>query len=95
MLLFNPSPTGFAAHFLRMMRTLRLKHSLRGTVHLQELIALKFRNEEGNFAMIKDDQYFHQRHIFIKWKSSPHSSEDGLLKPAPLGEAPVRGPYAC
>ena len=35
-------------------------------MHLQEFIALKLRKEEGNFAMIKNDQYFHQRHIFIK-----------------------------
>ena len=27
---------------------------------------LKLRNEEGNVTMIKDDQSFHQRHIFIK-----------------------------
>ena len=35
-------------------------------MHLQEFIALKLRKEEGTVAMIKDDQSFHQRHIFIK-----------------------------
>ena len=66
MLILNPSTTRFATHFPRMMRTLRLKNSLRGTVHLQEFIALNLSNEEVTFAMIKDDQYFHQSHIFIK-----------------------------
>ena len=45
-----------------------LKNALRGIVHLQEFILLKLREEEGNFAMIKDDQYFYQRQIFIKWQ---------------------------
>ena len=40
-LLFNTSPTRFAIHFLRMMCTLYLKYSLRGTVNLQEFIALE------------------------------------------------------
>ena len=66
MLILNPSTTRFATHFPRMMRTLRLKNSLRGTVHLQEFIALNLSNEEVTFSMIKDDQYFHQSHIFIK-----------------------------
>ena len=35
-------------------------------MHLQEFIALKLRKEEGTAAMIKDDKYFHKRHIFIK-----------------------------
>ena len=33
---------------------------------MQEFIALKLRKEEVTFVMIKDDQSFHQRHIFIK-----------------------------
>ena len=49
-----------------MVRTLRLKNTLRETVHLQEFVALKFIKEEGNFSMIKDGQHFHQMHIFIK-----------------------------
>ena len=53
-----------------MMRTLRPKNALRATVHLQEFIGLKLRKEEGTSAMIKDDQYFHQMHIFIK-KAKP------------------------
>ena len=35
-------------------------------MHLQEFIALNLRKEEGTSTMIKDDQSFHQRHIFIK-----------------------------
>ena len=66
MLLLNPIPTRFATHFLRMMCTLFLKNILRGTVHSHDFIALNLRKEEVNIAMIKDDQYFHQRHIFIK-----------------------------
>ena len=62
----NPSPTRFATHFLRIMPTLRLKNSLRGTVHLQEFIALKLRKEEGNVAIIKEHKSFHQRQILIK-----------------------------
>ena len=42
-LLLNPSPTRFATHFLQMMRTPRLKNSLRVTVHLQDFISLKLR----------------------------------------------------
>ena len=42
-LLLSPSPTRFETHFLQMMFTLRLKNALRGTVHLQEFIALKLR----------------------------------------------------
>ena len=52
-LLFNPSPTRFENRFLQMMRTLLLKDSLRGTVHLQDIIVLKLRKEEGTDAMIK------------------------------------------
>ena len=48
------------------MGTLRLKNSLRITVHLQEFIVLKFNKEEVIISMIKDDQYFHQMQIFIK-----------------------------
>ena len=66
MLLLNPIPTRFATHFLQMIRTLRPKNSLRVTVHLQDFITLKLRKEEGTVAMIKGDQSFHQRHIFIK-----------------------------
>ena len=65
-LILNPSPTRFATHFLRIMPTLRLKNSLRGTVHLQEFIALKLRKEEGNVAIIKEHKSFHQRQILIK-----------------------------
>ena len=65
-LLLNPSTTRFATHFLLMMRTLYLKNALRGTVHFQKFISLKLRKEEGTLAMVKCDQYFHQRHIFIK-----------------------------
>ena len=49
-----------------MICTLFLKYALRGTGHLQDFIALKLRKEEGNVAIIKDNQYFHQRKIFIK-----------------------------
>ena len=35
-------------------------------MHLQDFIALKLSKEEVTVAMIKCDQYFHQRHIFIK-----------------------------
>ena len=49
-----------------MMCTLRIKNALRGTVHLQDFIALKLRKEDGTVAMIKDDQSFYQRHIFKK-----------------------------
>ena len=66
MFLLNPSPTRFATHFILMMCTLSLKYSLRGTVHLQEFIALKLRKEEVTVSMIKDNQSFHQSHIFIK-----------------------------
>ena len=66
MLILNPSPTRFATHFLRMMRTIRLKNSLRGTVHWQEFIVLKLIKEEGTVTMINYDQYFHQMLIFIK-----------------------------
>ena len=66
MLLLNPSPTRFATHFLLMMRTLCNNNAPRGTVHLQDFIELKLRKEEGIFAMIKDNQSFHQRQIFIK-----------------------------
>ena len=48
------------------MRTLRLKNELIGTVQLEEFIALELGKEEGDVAMMKDNQYFHQRHIFIK-----------------------------
>ena len=51
-LLLNLSPTRFATHFLRMMRTLCLKVAPRVTMHLQEFIALKLSKGEGNFAMI-------------------------------------------
>ena len=43
LLILNPIPTKFVTRFLWMMRTLRLKNALRGTVHLQEFIALKLR----------------------------------------------------
>ena len=49
-----------------MMRNLHLKYGQRGTVHLQEFIALKLMKEEVTVAMIKDDQSFHLSHIFIK-----------------------------
>ena len=63
-------------------------------MHLQDFIVMKLRKEEGTVAMIKDDQYFHQRHILKKnVKASPHSSEDGRLKPAPHVQDPVHGPY--
>ena len=52
MLLLNPSPTRFANNFLGMIRTLRLKNTLRGTVHLQEFIAFKLSKEEGTVEMI-------------------------------------------
>ena len=39
---------------------------MRGTVKFQEFISLKFRKEEGKYSMMKGDQSFHQRHIFIK-----------------------------
>ena len=55
-LLLNISPTRFATHFLHMMRTLRLKNALKGTVHLLEFIVLKLSKEEGTAAMIKGDQ---------------------------------------
>ena len=48
------------------MRTLYLKNAPRGTIHLKEFIALKLRKEELTIAMIKDNQYFYQRKIFIK-----------------------------
>ena len=64
-LILNPIPTSFATHFLRMMRTLRLKNTLRGTVNFQEFIELKLSKEEVTVSMIKGDQYFHQRKIFI------------------------------
>ena len=35
-------------------------------MHLQEFIVFKLRKEEGAVEMIKYDQYFHQRQIFIK-----------------------------
>ena len=35
-------------------------------MHLQDFITLKLRKEEGTVAMIKGDQSFHQRHIFVK-----------------------------
>ena len=38
LLLLNTIPTRFAAHFLQMVCTLRLKDALRETVHLQEFI---------------------------------------------------------
>ena len=55
--------------FLLMLRTLRLKNSLRGTVHFQDLIALKLRKEKETSAMIKDNQSFHQRQILIKMEN--------------------------
>ena len=70
MLLLNSITTRFATHFLRMMRTLRIKNALRGNVHLQDFIAFKLRKEEVTVTMIKDNQSFHQRHIFIKMKKS-------------------------
>ena len=66
MFLLSPSPTRFAAHFLRMILTLRLKNALRATLHLQDFIALKLRKEEGTVAMIKDNKPFHLRKILIK-----------------------------
>ena len=38
-------------------------------MHLQDFIELKFSKEEGTVAMIKYDQSFHQRHIFIKMEN--------------------------
>ena len=35
-------------------------------MHLQEFISLKLRKEEGSVAMIKDNHFFHQMHIFVK-----------------------------
>ena len=35
-------------------------------MHLQEFIVFKLRKEEESVEMIKYDQYFHQRQIFIK-----------------------------
>ena len=49
-----------------MIRTLRLKNAQRGTVHLWECIVLKLSKEEVSATMIKYNQSFHQRHIFIK-----------------------------
>ena len=66
MMLLNPSPTRFATHFLQIMRTLYLKYEIRGTVQLQEFIALKLRKEEGTFEIIKDNQSVNKRHILIK-----------------------------
>ena len=60
-------------------------------MHLQDFIALKLRKEEGTFAMIKDNTYFHQRHIFIKManpllillrvavSNHPHMDKIGLM----------------
>ena len=48
------------------MRALFLKHAPRVTFHLHDFIELRLRKEEVTVAMIKDDQYFHQRHILIK-----------------------------
>ena len=66
MLILNKSPTRFATHFLRMVRTLCQEYILKGTVHLQEFIVSNMRKEEGTVEIIKDSQLFHQRHIFIK-----------------------------
>ena len=66
MLLLNSIHTRFATDLILIMHTLRLKNALRETVNLQEFILLKLVKEEGTFAMIKVDQSFHQRHIFIK-----------------------------
>ena len=35
-------------------------------MHLQDFIVLQLNKEEGTVSMIKYDQSFHQRHIFIK-----------------------------
>ena len=51
-LILNPSPTRFVTHFLPIMRTLRLKYALRGTLHLEDFIELKLRKEEVTVAMI-------------------------------------------
>ena len=40
-------------------------------MHLQECIALKLRKEEVTAVMIKDDQSFNQRYIFIKMAKPP------------------------
>ena len=69
-LLLNQSPTRFATHFLRMMRTLRLKNVLRGTASLHDFISLNLSKEEGTVAMIKYYQSFIQRNIFIKMEKT-------------------------
>ena len=35
-------------------------------MHLQDFISLEFRKEEGTVAIIKGNQSFHKKHIFIK-----------------------------
>ena len=65
-LIFNSSTTRFKTNFLLMMRTHCLKNTMRGTVNLQEFIALNLRKEKGNVAIIKYYQSFHQINIFIK-----------------------------
>ena len=74
-----------------MMRTLRLNSSLMVTLQLHDFIALKLRKEEVTVAMIKEDQFFHQRHIFIKManpllillrvavSNHPHMDKIGLM----------------
>ena len=66
MFLLNPSTTRFVTNFLRMMRTLCVKNSLRGTLQFQEFIVLRLRKEEITVAMIQDDKLFHQRPFFIE-----------------------------
>ena len=56
----------FATNIFLMMSALRLKDSMMGTVHLREFIALNWKKQQGTFAMIKDDKYFHQKNIWIK-----------------------------
>ena len=45
LLFLNPIITRFESRFLIMIHTLRLKDSLRGTVHLQDFIVLKLSKE--------------------------------------------------
>ena len=93
-LLLNPSPDRFATHFLQIMHTLRLKNSLRGTVQLQEFVALRLRKEEVTGSMIKEDKSFHQRHILVKIENPLLVLlKDGRLKPSPYGQSLVHGPY--
>ena len=49
-----------------MTRTLRLKYALMVNAYLHEFIAFELIKEYITVKMIKDDQSFHKRQIFIK-----------------------------